>query len=52
MENEKYIIVEGENVIKTPNQPNPSDYFDILETEQEREARIYLYSDSEVKDNE
>lgn len=47
---EKYIINKGESVIKEPKEPNPSDYFNILETEGDRLERIYLYS--EVKDNE
>jgi len=49
MEGEKYIIIEGENIIKTPKKPEPKDYFDVLETEGERAERIYLCSDSEVK---
>jgi hypothetical protein len=46
---EKYIITEGENIIKKPKIPSPGDYYDINETPEERAERIYLYSDSEVK---
>lgn len=46
----KYVISEGEVVIKTPNQPEPKDYYDVTETEEEREERINSYS--EVKENE
>lgn len=42
---EKYIITEGESIIKANEKPKPEDYFDILETEEEREERIYLYSE-------
>lgn len=50
MENEKYVISEGENIIKLNEKPKPEDYFDILETEEDRVERIYLYS--EVNENE
>lgn len=38
-------MVEREIVIKKPQKPKPEDYYDILETEEERAERIYLYSE-------
>lgn len=50
MEEVRYIFNEGEKTINKPSSPNPKDYYDILETAEERAERIYLYS--EVKDVE
>lgn len=44
----KYIFIPSQKEIKRPSQPKPSDYYDLLETNEEREERIYLY---EVKTN-
>lgn len=41
----KYEILEKEVEIKRPNSPDPKDYYDILESESERQERIFLYSE-------
>lgn len=41
----KYEITVGELEIKRPNSPEPSNYYDILEGEEERKERIFLYSE-------
>ena len=46
----KYEIKEEEYKIKRPQQPRAEDYYDVTESKEEREERIYLYS--EVVDNE
>lgn len=46
----KYEIKEEEYKIKRPQQPRVEDYYDVTESKEEREERIYLYS--EVVDNE
>lgn len=45
MESNKYIMVEDKRVYKTPNIPNATDYYDINESKEDREERIYLYSE-------
>lgn len=42
---EKYIYEEKNREYKTPSQPRPEDYYDVEETKEEREERIYLYSE-------
>ena len=46
----KYEIKEEEYKIIRPQQPRAEDYYDVTESKEEREERIYLYS--EVVDNE
>lgn len=41
----KYVIIEGDYVYKSPQKPSPSDYHDITESQEDREERIYLYSE-------
>lgn len=48
-DNKKYIFIPSQKEIKRPSQPKPSDYYDLLETKEERQERIYLY---EVKTND
>ena len=42
MEETKYIFEEEEKVIKTNDKPLACDYFDVNETEEERNLRIEL----------
>lgn len=39
----RYIFIPSQKETKKPSQPRPSDYYDLLETNEEREERIYLY---------
>lgn len=39
----KLNIGEGNIEIKGPKEPKPSDYYDLRETKEERDERIYLY---------
>lgn len=48
-DNKKYIFIPSQKEIKRPTQPKPSDYYDLLETNEERQERIYLY---EVETND
>lgn len=41
----QYVIKEGQYDYKVPQKPKPSDYYDTLETDQERAERIFLYSE-------
>ncbi|MBI5993969.1 hypothetical protein [Clostridium perfringens] len=41
----QYVIKEGEYTYKVPQKPKASDYYDVLETDKEREERIFLYSE-------
>ena len=48
-DDKKYIFIPSQEEIKIPTQPKPSDYHDLLETNEERQERIYLY---EVETND
>ena len=45
----RYIFIPSQGGIKRPTQPKPSDYYGLLETNEERQERIYLY---EVETND
>lgn len=47
---ELYKIEVKPRIYKTPDIPKPENYYDISETKEEREERIWLYS--EVKEDE